>query len=92
MDHNALAELEPGDVGNVQALIASYGQDMRHVTDLGWHYWNGTRWCPDDDKARVRQYAKATARAIYESAKRFSFEEARDAAERIRRGQRSHDA
>src|SRR5262249_12785461 len=92
MDHNTLANLQPGDDGNALALIQSHGQDIRYVVGLGWHYWDGARWCADEKEVRVRSYAKDTVRALYESAKRFSFEQANDAAERIRRAQRSHDA
>jgi putative DNA primase/helicase len=91
MDHE-LMDLEPGDLGNARALIEAYGQDVRYVTDLGWHYWDGTRWQHDDDNAQVREYAKATARRLYATAKTFTFSQAADAAERIRRAQRSHEA
>ncbi len=29
-------------------LAAAYAGRLLHVFGLGWHYWDGTRWAPDD--------------------------------------------
>lgn len=56
------------DLGNGERLIARYGPNLRYCNP--WKKfltWAGTHWSIDDTQ-QVRQWARATARAIYSEA------------------------
>jgi putative DNA primase/helicase len=86
------APLEPGDLGNARVLVESFGKDLRYAPGLGWFWWDGTRWREDLEHAHVMERAKDTARLLFEQAKNLRFEDAKDAAERIRRASQTHEA
>jgi len=55
------------DYGNAERLVQAHGEDLLHVTGLGWHVWEGRRYRRDDD-GEVMRRAKASARALREEA------------------------
>lgn len=55
--------LTPTDDGNARALVEAHGRNLRYVSGLGWHEWDGTRWTPDREE-RVRELAKAVFRGF----------------------------
>jgi hypothetical protein len=62
----------PVDVHRGQARIAyrvagRYADRLMHVTGLGWHHWDGTRFRPDDRGAAKRAVLAELRRALAES-------------------------
>lgn len=56
------------DTGNAERLVAQHGQNLRYCHPWQkWLVWDGKRW-RIDQSARVRQWAKDTARNLYAEA------------------------
>ncbi|MFN3275460.1 MAG: phage/plasmid primase, P4 family [Paracoccus sp. (in: a-proteobacteria)] len=57
----ALAAKEPqNDLGNANRFVIHFGADVRHVSQVGWHIWDGRRWRKDAEiskglSPRIRQ-------------------------------------
>jgi putative DNA primase/helicase len=61
----ACAREPMNDIGNSRRLRLRHGADILFVPNLGWHYWDATRWFrPDNDEDVVRRFAHPTAEAI----------------------------
>lgn len=44
----ALAAAEPlNDLGNARRFVLHFGEDVRYVSQVGWHIWDGLRWRKD---------------------------------------------
>lgn len=56
------------DIGNARRLLLWAGDDVRHVTHVGWHAFDGRRWAEDESGAIVRRVAHRAAEAIYHEA------------------------
>lgn len=56
------------DIGNARRLINRHGDDIRHVTHVGWHGYTGGRWLEDASGAVVRRLAHQVAEWIDEEA------------------------
>jgi putative DNA primase/helicase len=54
------------DIGNARRLLRWAGDDVRHVTHVGWHAFDGKRWKEDESGAIVRRIAHRAAEAIFE--------------------------
>ena len=51
------------DYGNGRRFVRHFGRDLRFVSRMGWHVWDGTRWKVDEEIAkdvapRVRSLAQ----------------------------------
>ncbi len=62
----------PAQVHRGQARIAyrladSYAGRLLHVYGLGWHYWDGRRWAPDDQGEATRAVLDVLRTALGES-------------------------
>ncbi|GLS29938.1 putative DNA primase/helicase [Mesorhizobium albiziae] len=57
------------DIGNARRFLIWAGHDVRHVTHVGWHAFDGQRWQEDESGAIVRRLAHNAAEAIFEEAK-----------------------
>jgi putative DNA primase/helicase len=55
------------DLGNSRRLVRYFGNDMRHVSEIGWLIWDGKRWARDLDGA-VMRLAEAAIDRMYEEA------------------------
>ena len=56
------------DLGNARRLVEAFGEDLRHVPQLGqWIRWEGTRW-EEDVTGQVMRHAKSVAEAIINEA------------------------
>ncbi len=44
--------------------VATEGK-LLHVTDVGWHYWDGKRWAPDNAAVRAKQHLKQVLRRCW---------------------------
>lgn len=82
----SVSRYEPRDVGavltsltdtaNAERLAYTYGQQIRYVPEWRkWIIWNGSRW-QIDETDQVMEFAKDTARRIYEEAARLTNTEA----------------
>ena len=56
------------DAGNAARLIARHGENLRYCTARGWLVWDGRRWI-DDERLRVVEFAKESARSILDEAR-----------------------
>jgi putative DNA primase/helicase len=56
------------DIGNARRFLARHGDDVRHVTHVGFHGYTGGRWLEDASGAVVRQLAHKVAEWIDEEA------------------------
>lgn len=56
------------DIGNARRFLARYGDQVRHVTHVGFHGYIGGRWLEDASGAVVRQLAHKAAEWINEEA------------------------
>lgn len=66
----ALCAAEPEhDIGNARRLLLWAGDDVRHVTRVGWHAFDGKRWKEDESGAIVRRIAHRAAEAIFHEAR-----------------------
>jgi len=60
------------ELGNAKRLVEQYGDDIRYVTEFKkWLYWDGMRWCFDEDGHTYR-LTKDTVLSIYEEAAKES--------------------
>ena len=57
-DYNAGAALPLNDTGNGRRFALYFGDQAQFFPRIGWHCWDGRRWCPDDDELRVRGLAQ----------------------------------
>ena len=56
------------EIGLAERLVERHGADLRYCHQSNrWHVWSGRHW-PEDDTAEVQRRAKATIRALYQSA------------------------
>ncbi len=56
------------ELGNAKRLTEQHGDDIRYVTEFKkWLYWDGMRWCFDEDGHTYR-LTKDTVLSIYEEA------------------------
>lgn len=66
LERIALCAAEPEhDIGNARRLLIWAGEDVRHVTRVGWHAYDGKRWREDESGAITRRIAHRAAEAIY---------------------------
>lgn len=56
-----------GQVRMAYRLAAAYADQLLHVHGLGWHYFDGTRWKPDDIGAATRAVLDVLRLALAES-------------------------
>lgn len=56
------------DIGNARRFLARYGDQVRHVTHVGFHGYINGRWLEDASGAVVRQLAHKAAEWINEEA------------------------
>lgn len=56
------------DEGNAQRFVEQHGSQVRFVSGLGWHVWDGNRWFLDE--AAIFRLAIETARRVYGEAQR----------------------
>lgn len=56
------------DIGNGQRFLKRAGDQVRHITNVGWHAYDGVRWTEDQSGAVVRRHAHCAAEAIYREA------------------------
>lgn len=61
-------ESDVTDTANGHRLVFRYSGKLRYVGAWGWLVWNGQRWRIDDTN-EVYQFAKESARSIYEEAR-----------------------
>ncbi len=52
------------DTGNSQRLLAHFGRDMLHVREVGWHIYDGRRWCREGGDEQAVLWAQRTAARI----------------------------
>lgn len=55
-----LDHLPHTDAGNARRLINAHRRDIRFAPGLGWHAWDGRRWCTDDTGELVRRQLQVT--------------------------------
>lgn len=55
------------DVGNAQRLVDQFGDRFRHVPEIGYLAWTGTRW-ERDTAGQIFEAAKAVAQSIWDEA------------------------
>lgn len=80
------------DIGNARRLLNRHGDELRHVTHVGWHGYKGGRWLEDASGAVVRQLAHKVAEWINEEAilldcsndERAAIEAGREAVKRLK--------
>lgn len=53
------------DIGNARRFLIWAGADVRHVTHVGWHAYDGRRWKEDESGSITRRLAHKAAEAIY---------------------------
>jgi P4 family phage/plasmid primase-like protien len=51
------AAIVRNDRGNAQILIEEHGDDMRYVLGIGWHIWDGRRYCHDPEQVEIARLA-----------------------------------
>ncbi len=56
------------DIGNARRFLIWAGDDVRHVTNVGWHVYDGRHWKEDESESVVRRIAHRTAEAVYDEA------------------------
>lgn len=68
-DRVAKCAAEPEhDIGNARRFLIWAGEDVRNVTNVGWHIFDGKHWQEDESGAVVRRLAHKAAEAIYSEA------------------------
>ena len=56
------------DIGNARRIIERFGNQILHVTNVGWHGYKDGRWLEDASGAVVRRLAHLTAEFIDDEA------------------------
>ncbi len=60
-----LCALEPEtDIGNGRRFLHRNKDDVLHVSNIGWHVYDGWRWAEDEDGRFIRPRSHQTAEAI----------------------------
>lgn len=54
------------DTLNAEILIDTYGEDLIYVSGMGWFYWNGKVWEPDEENAKITQLFISCMKTIRE--------------------------
>jgi len=68
-DKIALCAAEPEhDIGNARRFLIWAGEDVRNVTNVGWHVYDGRHWKEDESGSIVRRLAHKAAESIYDEA------------------------
>ena len=52
------------DIGNGRRLIDTYQSVLRYTIGIGWFYWDGNYWKPDEEDLEVRELAKRISAVI----------------------------
>lgn len=52
------------DIGNGRRFLHRNREDVLHVSNIGWHVYDGLRWAEDEDGRFIRPRAHFTAEAI----------------------------
>ncbi|MEO1110490.1 MAG: phage/plasmid primase, P4 family [Pseudomonadota bacterium] len=61
----SLCAVEPEtDIGNGRRFLRRYKDDVLHVSNIGWHVFDGLRWAEDEDGRLIRPRSHTTAEAI----------------------------
>lgn len=60
-------ELHSGQVRLAYRLAASHAEMLMHVSGLGWHCWDGSRWAIDERGAAVRAVIAVLREALGDS-------------------------
>lgn len=59
------AGYELNDYGNGRRFVRHFGEDLRFVSRMGWHVWDGARWKVDEEIAKdVAPRVRALAQRI----------------------------
>lgn len=56
------------DIGNGRRMLNWHGDKILHITNVGWHGYDGLRWVEDASGSIVRSLAHQTAEAIDDEA------------------------
>lgn len=71
-DQDAISEEDGGtpgnrtlsDTGNGRRLVDMYQSVVRYTAGLGWFYWDGNFWRPDEESLNIQELAKRVSTAI----------------------------
>jgi putative DNA primase/helicase len=66
-DNRSADDVHSGQVRMAYRLAARYRNKLLHVHGLGWHYWDETRWTPDDAGAAHRAVLDVLRHALTDS-------------------------
>jgi putative DNA primase/helicase len=58
------------DAGNARRLVRLFGDDIRWVPEIGWHWFDGVRWRRDDD-GELERKAKQVPAAIISGSEHY---------------------
>jgi hypothetical protein len=58
------------DAGNARRLVRLFGDDIRWVPEIGWHWFDGVRWRRDDD-GEIERKAKQVPPAIISGSEHY---------------------
>lgn len=56
-----------GQLRMAERFINEHSDQLRYVHGIGWHMWDGARWCADDQRADIEAAVATTKRALAEA-------------------------
>lgn len=60
-------EMHSGQIRMAYRLAAAYSDRLLHVHGIGWHWWDGHRWAPDDRGRAERAVVTILKKALSQS-------------------------
>ncbi|SDQ68734.1 DNA primase family protein [Thermostaphylospora chromogena] len=64
-----MPEKHRGHLRMAGRFVREHRDELRYVHGIGWHYWDGYRWCLDDQRADIRAAIATTKNALNDLAK-----------------------
>ncbi|MFD0117666.1 phage/plasmid primase, P4 family [Streptomyces sp. NPDC058320] len=59
-----LRGMHRGHLGMAERFVEEHGDQLRHVHQIGWHHWDGSRWNLDDERVDVEAAIATTKQAL----------------------------
>jgi putative DNA primase/helicase len=63
-----LSNFAETDLGNAERFVKRNDRNLMFCPGIGWHFWDGSRWCRDIGDVQVKLAAQDAARSIQDEA------------------------
>ncbi len=53
------------ELGNAERIVSEYGNDIRHINDVGWMIWDGKKWS-EDNRRKIEKITAKVLRKLFD--------------------------